>query len=113
MKAAVHYSFGEPDAVTVTDLPDPTCPKKGCVVRVKACSVNPADWKYIHGNWKWVTGNRFPRQIGADFAGVIDYRGARRLLRRNGEFILLELNGRLRLFAVAFLSGFIEWRKVQ
>jgi NADPH:quinone reductase-like Zn-dependent oxidoreductase len=72
MKAAVYYGYGEPDLVTVTDLPDPICPKDGCIVKVKACSVNPADWKYVHGNWKWVTGGRFPRQTGTDFAGVIE-----------------------------------------
>ena len=76
MKAAVHHSYGEPSLVTVTDLPVPPCPKNGYIVKVRASSVNPADWKYIHGNWKWITGKRFPRQIGTDFAGVIDTAGS-------------------------------------
>lgn len=76
MKAAVHYDYGDPSLVTVADLPVPSCPKEGCIVRVHACSVNPADWKYVDGNWRLVTGKRFPRQIGIDFSGVIESAGS-------------------------------------
>jgi NADPH:quinone reductase-like Zn-dependent oxidoreductase len=92
MKAAVHYEYGEPDLVRLAELPKPDCPADGYVIRVRACSVNPADWKYIHGNWRWVTGNRFPRQIGADFAGIVDAAGPRARRWQSGDRVMGSVN---------------------
>ncbi len=46
--------------------------KDEVLVRVKAASVNPLDWKLRQGNMKLMTGWRFPRAMGSDFAGVIE-----------------------------------------
>jgi NADPH:quinone reductase-like Zn-dependent oxidoreductase len=53
------------------DLPDPS-PRLGEVlVAVRASSVNPVDWKVRQGQARIVSGRRFPRVLGTDFAGVV------------------------------------------
>jgi len=43
MKAAVYYENGGPDVLKYEDVPDPTCPPDGVVVRLKAISVEGGD----------------------------------------------------------------------
>ncbi len=51
-------------------VPDPA---RGEVrVRVKAASFNPMDGKIRRGEMKALSGFRFPRGLGHDFAGVVD-----------------------------------------
>lgn len=92
MKAAVHFEYGEPDLLRIVDLPKPACPVAGCVVKVKACSINPADWKYIHGNWRLFTGNRFPRRTGTDFAGVVESVGPKVAAFKPGDSVMGSIN---------------------
>lgn len=42
------------------------------IVRVKAASANPVDWKIRNGVMKYMTGRRFPRAMGSDFSGVVE-----------------------------------------
>ena len=72
MKAVVYYRYGGPNVIEIGELPLPVIQERECLVKVCAASVNPSDWKVLEGKWKWATGNRFPRQIGVDFAGVIE-----------------------------------------
>ena len=44
-------------------------------IRVKAASANPMDWKIRAGAVKMMTGKRFPRGVGTDFAGVVESTG--------------------------------------
>jgi NADPH:quinone reductase-like Zn-dependent oxidoreductase len=41
-------------------------------VRIKAASANPADWGVRAGDLRFVSGQRFPRGMGHDFAGVVE-----------------------------------------
>lgn len=43
MKAAVYYENGGPEVLKYEDVPDPTCPPDGVVVRVEAISVEGGD----------------------------------------------------------------------
>ena len=52
------------------DLPAPR--KNEIIVRVKAASINPLDWKLRQGFMKIVMRQRFPRAMGMDFAGIVD-----------------------------------------
>ena len=48
-------------------------PGRGQVrVRVRAAAANPADWAIRAGNLRLISGSRFPRGLGHDFAGVVD-----------------------------------------
>lgn len=72
MKRIQYHQFGGPEQMRLEDFELPA-PRLGqIVVRVKAASVNPLDRKVRAGAMKMMTGNRFPRAMGTDFAGVIE-----------------------------------------
>ena len=80
MRAVVYARYGGPEALEVREVPRPSAGRGMCLVRVAAASVNPADWKMLAGNWRWVTGRRAPRRpfpprgplrIGLDFSGTV------------------------------------------
>jgi NADPH:quinone reductase len=43
MKAAVYYETGGPEVLKYEDVPDPTCHRKGVIVRVEAVSIEGGD----------------------------------------------------------------------
>jgi NADPH:quinone reductase-like Zn-dependent oxidoreductase len=48
-------------------------PKLGQIrVQVRAAAANPMDWKIRKGELKMMTGLKFPRGLGHDFAGVVE-----------------------------------------
>ena len=71
MKASYLVSYGQPDSLQYGEMPEPVLQKNGLLVRVKAVSVNPVDWKIRQGVLKLIQGSRFPRIIGSDFAGIV------------------------------------------
>lgn len=42
------------------------------LVRGKAASINPVDWKIRQGAMKIMTGRKFPRGMGQDFSGIVE-----------------------------------------
>ncbi|MFZ0388635.1 MAG: NAD(P)-dependent alcohol dehydrogenase, partial [Solirubrobacteraceae bacterium] len=50
----------------------PTPGKVEVRVQVRAAAVNALDWKIRNGDMKIMTGRRFPRGLGRDFAGIVD-----------------------------------------
>src|SRR5690606_3495074 len=50
---------------------EPTPGKSQVVVNVKASSINPVDWKVRSGDARVVSGWKFPKAFGHDFAGVV------------------------------------------
>lgn len=72
MKRIQYDRYGGADELYLADVPLPE-PAKGQVrITVKAAGVNPMDWGIRQGRTKMFTGNRFPRALGHDFAGVVD-----------------------------------------
>ncbi|MFF5076037.1 NAD(P)-dependent alcohol dehydrogenase [Actinoplanes sp. NPDC000266] len=72
MRAALHDRYGSPSVLHEALLPVPT-PGPGEVrVRVHAAGVNAIDTVLRAGKLRLVTGRRFPRGTGLDFAGVVD-----------------------------------------
>jgi NADPH:quinone reductase-like Zn-dependent oxidoreductase len=76
MKAIVHDRFGPPDVLELREIEAPRAGDGDVLVRVRAASVNPADWYAMMGI-PWVarptTGLRRPRsnRPGLDLAGVV------------------------------------------
>jgi NADPH:quinone reductase-like Zn-dependent oxidoreductase len=76
MKAVVATRFGPPDVLELRDVDEPRVGDRDVLVRVRAASVNPADW-YAMAGLPWVarpqTGLRTPRTagVGLDVAGVV------------------------------------------
>lgn len=63
--------YGGPDVMRYADLPDPSPGRGEVLVSVKAASVNPVDYKIRRGDMRIITGARFPKVLGCDFAGVV------------------------------------------
>jgi NADPH:quinone reductase-like Zn-dependent oxidoreductase len=72
MKRVQYHRYGGPEVMLLESFSLSAPGKDEVLVRVKAASVNPLDWKLRQGNMKLMTGWRFPRAMGSDFAGVIE-----------------------------------------
>lgn len=46
-------------------------------VSIKAAAINPFDWKLRRGAMKLMTGRRFPKGMGTDFAGIVEAVGSK------------------------------------
>lgn len=71
MRAFYAREFGGPDVMELGDLADPRPAKGQVALKVLATSVNPLDYKLRSGQFKLVTGGRFPKVFGADVAGEV------------------------------------------
>ncbi|MHC0433213.1 NADP-dependent oxidoreductase [Streptomyces sp. O3] len=76
MKAINAKSYGGPEVLEYTDLPDPKTGPDSVLVRVKAAGVNPVDWKILAGYLDPVLDAHFPFVPGWDVAGVVEAVGA-------------------------------------
>ncbi|WP_031467178.1 NADP-dependent oxidoreductase [Sciscionella sediminilitoris] len=72
MKRIQYHQYGGPEVMRLEDF-EPAPPGSGEVlVRVRAAAANPMDWGIRGGAMKVVTGRKFPRGLGYDFAGVVE-----------------------------------------
>lgn len=81
MRAVVHTAFGPARSVRIGDVERPAVSGDGVLVRVRAASVNPADWFAVVGQpyiARPEMGLRRPKAalIGVDFAGTVEEVGA-------------------------------------
>jgi NADPH:quinone reductase-like Zn-dependent oxidoreductase len=76
MKAYYSIAYGGPEASVYGDLPEPVPSDGQVLVEVRAASINPADYKVKRGDLKLITGSKFPRVVGSDFAGIVKETGA-------------------------------------
>ena len=73
MKAMVLRAWGGPERFELADVPKPTPAKNQVLVRVRAASVNPVDYKIrSHGDW---AGLPMPAIVGYDAAGTVEAAG--------------------------------------
>ncbi len=77
MKAAVRDRFGPPDIVVVREIEKPEATDDEVLIRVRAASVNPADWYGVTGTpyvGRVEMGLLKPKsdRLGTDFAGQVE-----------------------------------------
>lgn len=72
MKAIAYKEFGGIEVLQTVEEPKPAIKSNQVLVKVKAVSINPIDWKIRRGEMKLMSGSHFPKHIGADFSGIID-----------------------------------------
>jgi NADPH:quinone reductase-like Zn-dependent oxidoreductase len=101
MKAAFCDQYGSPDVVEVREIDTPVPADDEVLVRVRAASVNPADWYGVAGRpivARLATGLRKPRnsRIGVDFAGQVEAVGRNVTQFRPGDEVF---GGRTGAFA--------------
>jgi NADPH:quinone reductase-like Zn-dependent oxidoreductase len=75
MRAITYSKFGSADVLELTDQPDPHIGPDTLLVRVKAASVNPVDWKVREGRLEGLLDTVFPAVPGWDVAGVVEQVG--------------------------------------
>jgi len=83
MKAIVYDEYGGPEVLQLIDVETRTPGPNEVLVKVRAASVNPADWHLVRGvpfPIRMVTGGftkpTHHRRVGADFSGIIEAIGA-------------------------------------
>lgn len=78
MKAWSWDRYGSPDVLTLKDVDEPAIARDEVLVRVRAASVNPYDWRHVGADPKLVRlsiGLRRPKPglvPGADLAGIVE-----------------------------------------
>lgn len=76
MKAIAYQKFGDTNVLRIIEEAQPTVQSDEVLIKVKAVSINPMDWKIRKGEMKLMSGSKFPRHTGVDFSGVIEAVGS-------------------------------------
>jgi NADPH:quinone reductase-like Zn-dependent oxidoreductase len=91
MKAVVRERYGSPEMLDVREVEKPELADDGVLVRVRAASVNRADWYELKGPLiaRPMTGLRKPRsaRVGTDFAGTVEAVGSNVTEFRPGDAV--------------------------
>ena len=75
MKAILQHRYGPASVLQMGEAPKPI-PRSGEVlVRIQAAALNPVDCEMRKGHFWPLSGIRFPRIPGSDFAGVVESTG--------------------------------------
>jgi NADPH:quinone reductase-like Zn-dependent oxidoreductase len=72
VRAASYDQYGGPEVLSVGDFPDPPVGPDTILVRAKATSVNPVDWKVREGYLQGAYPHHLPIVPGWDVAGVVE-----------------------------------------
>ncbi len=75
MRAAVYDTFGGADTLSVREVDDPPVGPDTVLVRTRATSVNPVDWKIREGYLQGAYPHHLPVIPGWDVAGVVEQVG--------------------------------------
>jgi NADPH:quinone reductase-like Zn-dependent oxidoreductase len=76
MRAAFIRHYGSNAAIEISDQPVPAVGARDVLIRVRAASVNPVDYKIRDGQLKTILPLKFPLVLGSDCAGVVEKCGA-------------------------------------
>lgn len=106
MKAIVQDRYGSSEALELVDIDKPTLDDDKMLIRVRASSINPADYHLMTGKpylTRLVMGFTKPkaRILGADFAGIVDSVGKDITKFKVGDEVFGQGTGSYSEFAVA------------
>ena len=76
MKAARIHEYGGPEVLQIESIARPEPSAGEILIQVKACSVNPIDWKFRAGYGRGWMSHQLPLTLGAEIAGVVAGLGA-------------------------------------
>ncbi len=71
MKAVVIRRYGAAEVLQYEDVEQPKIEPTQLLVKVRASSVNPIDWKIRQGMLSLISGSKFPKILGFDVAGEV------------------------------------------
>ena len=95
MKAIAIDSYGGPEKLLLTELPDPRPGPGEALVRVRAASVNPLDWKIRSGQLRLFLRLGFPYIPGSDVAGEVVEVGGQMSRFKPGENVVAFVDPKL------------------
>jgi NADPH:quinone reductase-like Zn-dependent oxidoreductase len=72
MRKVIYNRFGDANVLELTEQAVPAPEKNQILIRVKAVSINPLDWKVYGGEMKLMSGSKFPKALGIDFSGIVE-----------------------------------------
>jgi NADPH:quinone reductase-like Zn-dependent oxidoreductase len=112
MKAVVQRCYGSADVVKLEDTARPAAADHRVVVKVRAASINPLDWHYLHGTpyvLRLQAGLGAPTdpRMGVDFAGTVESVGAGVTSVRPGDEIFGGADGALAEYVS--VSDTVSW----
>ncbi|MCL8207769.1 MAG: zinc-dependent alcohol dehydrogenase family protein [Actinomycetia bacterium] len=119
MKAMVLEAFRSP--LVVREVPDPTTPPDGVIIRVEANGICRSDWHAWQGDWSWIGMRlRLPHVLGHEFAGVVEAVGANVQRFKPGDRVVVPftqgdgtceycLAGHSNVCAHILMPGFSYW----
>ncbi len=90
MKAIVYHQYGSPDVLELTEVEKPTPKDDEALLKVRAASVNSADWHLLRGKpyiARLQLGLRKPkdRVLGCDVAGQVEAVGKNVTMLQPGD----------------------------
>jgi NADPH:quinone reductase-like Zn-dependent oxidoreductase len=85
MKKVIYNKYGSADVLQVVDTPVPAISGNDVLVKIKAVSINPLDWKIFKGEMKMMSGSKFPKGVGIDFSGIIEKTGSSTTSFKKGD----------------------------
>jgi len=91
MRAAVVEALNQP--LVVRDIPDPSCPPDGAIVRVGANGICRTDWHLWTNDWSWRgLAIQPPFVLGHEFSGVIEEVGREVTGWQKGDRAIFPMN---------------------
>jgi NADPH:quinone reductase-like Zn-dependent oxidoreductase len=103
MKKIIYNKFGDADVLEMAEIAKPEVGATTVLIKVKAVSINPLDWKIRNGDMKLMSGSKFPRGTGIDFSGIVEAIGSSIMDYKKGD----EVFGLLDVFKGAALAEYI------
>jgi NADPH:quinone reductase-like Zn-dependent oxidoreductase len=76
MKKIIYNHYGDADELTLIETGIPEITPTTLLVKIKAASLNPLDWKILAGEMKLFARSGFPRGVGIDFSGIVEETGS-------------------------------------
>jgi NADPH:quinone reductase-like Zn-dependent oxidoreductase len=107
MKKIIYSKFGGPEVLQMAEVSIPAVQETTVLIKVKAVSINPLDWKIRNGEMKLMSGSKFPKGIGIDFSGIVEQIGSAVSKYKKGD----EVYGILDVFKGEALSEYIIARE--
>ncbi|GAB4039511.1 NADP-dependent oxidoreductase [Spirosoma jeollabukense] len=84
----MYNQFGDESVLEVTEQAVPPIQNDQLLIRVKAASINPLDWKVYGGDMKLMSGSSFPKSVGIDFSGIVEQTGSAVTRFRAGDAVI-------------------------
>jgi NADPH:quinone reductase-like Zn-dependent oxidoreductase len=110
MKAAIYTSYGPPDVVHIADVEKPSPKDDEVLIKVRAASVNPLDWRLMKGEPRVL--RIMPRLLrmpigrpGVDVAGEIEAVGKKVTQFKPGDAVFGACRAAIAEYACARESG--------